>query len=213
MHCCPLCDSEQVSHYHTDKYRAYWQCQRCKLVFVGNDSLLKTEDEKSFYDLHENDIYDERYRRFLSRVADPICSRVPANAQGLDFGCGPGPALAHMLKEAGMQMSLYDIYYFPDEAPLQQQHDFMVSTEVIEHIYDPDTVWKSWLKLVKPGGWIGLMTKMVKDVDAFAKWHYKNDFTHVRFYSRSTFQYLAERDKLELEFIGNDVILLRIPKL
>lgn len=213
MHCCPLCDSDQVRHYHTDKYRAYWQCQRCELVFVGDDFLLKTEDEKSFYDLHENDIYDEGYRRFLSRVADPICSRVPPNAKGLDFGCGPGPALAHMLKEAGMQMSLYDIYYFPDTISLQQQYDFMVSTEVIEHIYNPDTVWKSWLKLVKPGGWIGLMTKMVKDVDAFAKWHYKNDFTHVRFYSRSTFQYLAERDKLELEFIGNDVILLRIPKL
>ncbi|MCA2423427.1 class I SAM-dependent methyltransferase, partial [Vibrio alginolyticus] len=28
-------------------------------------------------------------------------------------------------------------------------------------------------------------------------------------FSRDTFQFLAERDKLELEFIGNDVILLR----
>ncbi|MCE0493564.1 class I SAM-dependent methyltransferase [Vibrio salinus] len=210
---CPLCHSEQVHHYHTDKYRAYWQCQRCELVFVGDDSLLKEKDEKSFYDLHENDIHDERYRRFLSRVAEPICCRVPVKSQGLDFGCGPGPALAHMLEEQGMRMSLYDIYYFPDTAPLRQQYDFMVSTEVIEHIYTPDLVWESWLKLVKPGGWIGLMTKMVKDVDAFAKWHYKNDFTHVRFYSRNTFQYLAERDKLELEFVGNDVILLRVPKL
>ena len=40
-------------------------------------------------------------------------------------------------------------------------------------------------------------------------WHYKNDQTHVVFFSRQTFEYLAERDKLDLEFIGNDVILLR----
>ena len=85
----------------------------------------------------------------------------------------------------------------------------MTATEVIEHLYEPDKVWQQWLNLVKPEGWIGLMTKLVIDVDAFAGWHYKNDPTHVVFFSRQTFQFLAERDKLELEFVGNDVILLR----
>ncbi|MDC0611200.1 class I SAM-dependent methyltransferase [Vibrio sp.] len=210
---CPLCHSDQIHHYHTDKSREYWQCKRCELVFVGSDYLLPEKDEKSFYDLHENDIYDERYRRFLSRVYEPISNRVAADASGLDFGCGPGPALAHMFQESGKQMSLYDIYYYPDVSSLERQYDFMVSTEVIEHIFEPDIVWKSWLKLVKPGGWIGLMTKLVKDVDAFATWHYKSDLTHVRFYSRNTFEYLAERDQLELEFIGNDVILFKVPEL
>jgi len=53
------------------------------------------------------------------------------------------------------------------------------------------------------------MTKMVIDVEAFATWHYKNDLTHVIFFSHATFEYLAERDKLELEFVGKDIILLR----
>lgn len=57
----------------------------------------------------------------------------------------------------------------------------MTATEVIEHLHDPHRVWQQWLNLVKPGGWIGLMTKMVKDLDAFAGWHYKNDLTHVIF--------------------------------
>jgi len=56
------------------------------------------------------------------------------------------------------------------------------------------------------------MTKQVIDLEAFACWHYKYDPTHVTFFSRATFRYLAERDKLELEFIGNDVILLRKPQ-
>lgn len=53
------------------------------------------------------------------------------------------------------------------------------------------------------------MTKLARDVDAFAHWHYKNDPTHVSFFSRETFSFLAERDGLEVEFVGNDVILLR----
>jgi hypothetical protein len=114
-----------------------------------------------------------------------------------------------MLEEAGHTMELYDIYYHPETSVLEKTYDFMTATEVIEHLYHPDKVWQQWLNLVKPKGWIGLMTKLVIDVDAFAGWHYKNDPTHVVFFSRQTFQFLAERDKLELEFIGNDVILLR----
>ena len=49
----------------------------------------------------------------------------------------------------------------------------------------------------------------VIDLEAFACWHYKYDPIHVSFFSPLTFRYLAERDNLELEFIGNDVILLR----
>ena len=126
-----------------------------------------------------------------------------------DDDAGALVKLAQEVEEQGHTMSLYDIYYHPDTEVLERSYDFMTATEVIEHLYEPDKVWQQWLNLVKPEGWIGLMTKLVIDVDAFAGWHYKNDPTHVVFFSRQTFQFLAERDKLELEFVGNDVILLR----
>lgn len=209
MHNCPLCQSLEIQHYYADKRREYLRCQQCELVFVNPDHRLGAKEEKAHYDLHENDPTDEGYRRFLSRVADPILKRIEPNSHGIDFGCGPGPTLSLMLQEQGHTMSLYDIYYHPDTKVLEKSYDFMTATEVIEHLYQPDQVWQQWLNLVKPGGWIGLMTKMVIDVEAFASWHYKNDPTHVVFFSRNTFRYLAERDQLELEFIGNDVILLR----
>ncbi|MDE1515615.1 MULTISPECIES: class I SAM-dependent methyltransferase [Vibrio] len=209
MHSCPLCHSENSQAYFSDPQRRYFQCQQCALVYVDPAQRLSAEREKSFYDLHQNTPTDLGYRRFLSRVAAPMLERVPPQSEGLDFGCGPGPTLSLMLEEAGHRIALYDIFYHPDTAVLHRQYDFMTATEVIEHLHDPHRVWQQWLNLVKPGGWIGLMTKMVKDLDAFAGWHYKNDLTHVIFFSRATFQYLAERDKLELEFIGNDVILLR----
>ncbi|NOH81559.1 class I SAM-dependent methyltransferase [Vibrio sp. RE86] len=209
MHHCPLCQSLDSQHYFEDKRRAYLQCQQCDLVFVNPDQRLDAKAEKAHYDLHENDPNDQGYRRFLSRVADPILERLEPNSHGIDFGCGPGPTLSLMLEEQGHSMALYDIYYHPDSSVLDNAYDFMTATEVIEHLYEPNKVWQQWLNLVKPGGWIGLMTKMVIDVEAFASWHYKNDQTHVVFFSRKTFEYLAERDQLDLEFIGNDVILLR----
>ncbi|MBY8275860.1 class I SAM-dependent methyltransferase [Vibrio fluvialis] len=212
MHSCPLCHSDDIHAYYEDAHRAYLQCQPCQLVFVNPEHRLSAQREKAFYDLHENDPNDAGYRRFLSRVCTPMLERVAPHSQGLDFGCGPGPTLSLMLEEAGYQVALYDIFYHPNEQALATTYDFMTATEVIEHLHDPHRVWQQWLNLVKPGGWIGLMTKMVKDVDAFATWHYKNDLTHVIFFSRHTFEYLAERDQLELEFIGNDVILLRKPQ-
>ncbi len=209
MHTCPLCLHQQTHPYFSDKRRDYLQCGQCALVFVDPSQRLDATTEKAHYDLHENDPSDAGYRRFLSRIADPLAERISPQSHGLDFGCGPGPTLSILLQERGHEMELYDLYYHPDKAVLEHKYDFITATEVIEHLYDPYNVWQQWLNLVKPKGWIGLMTKMVIDVDAFATWHYKNDITHVIFFSRETFQFLAERDKLELEFIGNDVILLR----
>jgi 2-polyprenyl-3-methyl-5-hydroxy-6-metoxy-1,4-benzoquinol methylase len=181
-------------------------------VFAEPDQWLDGEAEKAVYDLHENNPEDEGYRRFLSRVYQPLNERIPANSTGLDFGCGPGPTLSVMFEESGHQVALYDVYYYPDNTPLTQQYDFVTSTEVIEHLYQPAVVWQQWLSLLKPGGWLGLMTKMVKSREAFGTWHYRHDPTHVCFYSRETFIYLAKRDGLALEFIANDVILLRKPQ-
>lgn len=207
--CCPLCAAKETEFYFKDKKRSYLQCSRCDLVFVPQEQLLDAETEKAHYDMHENNPQDQGYRHFLSRLAIPLLERVNTSAKGLDFGCGPGPTLSLILEEAGHSMSVYDIYYQPDTEVLEERYDFMTSTEVIEHLYDPQRIWGLWLNLVKPGGWIGLMTKLVIDKEAFANWHYKNDPTHVCFYSKATFNYLAQRDNLDLEFIGNDVILLK----
>ncbi|MBE4592383.1 2-polyprenyl-3-methyl-5-hydroxy-6-metoxy-1,4-benzoquinol methylase [Vibrio navarrensis] len=209
MPTCPLCQHEHIQPYFVDKHREYLQCKQCHLVFVHPNQRLDAKSEKAHYDLHENNPQDAGYRRFLARIADPLQERIKPQSTGLDFGCGPGPTLSLMMAERGHNMALYDIYYHPQTSVLAEQYDFMTATEVIEHLYQPAQVWQQWLNLVKPGGWIGLMTKMVINVEAFAHWHYKNDPTHVIFFSQATFQFLAERDKLELEFIGKDVILLR----
>jgi cyclopropane fatty-acyl-phospholipid synthase-like methyltransferase len=168
----------------------------------------KTE-EKRIYDLHENDPHDPGYRRFLSRLAEPLLVRLEEGSRGLDFGCGPGPALAMMLEEAGHAMALYDLFYRDDRAVLKDRYDFICATEVIEHLGHPAREVEALLGMLKEGGLLALMTKLVTGPEAFSRWHYIQDQTHICFYSRETFRFLAERYGLKLEFVDRDVIFLR----
>jgi SAM-dependent methyltransferase len=206
---CPLCNGTDVAPYHTDRRRHYLLCGECKLVFVPPAYYLSPAAERAEYDLHRNAVDDAGYRSFLARLADPLLARLPVGAQGLDFGCGPGPALAAMLEEAGCAVRVYDPFYAADESVLMQQYDFICATEVVEHLHHPAAELERLWSLLAPGGWLGVMTKLVRDPEAFASWHYKNDPTHVCFFSRDSWQWWARRYGAGLEFIGADVILLR----
>lgn len=208
---CPLCDFPHSQHYHTDSRRSYWRCLQCQLVFAERASLLAADAELAIYQQHQNDPADTGYRQFLNKLAAPLLQRLePSAQQGLDFGAGPGPTLYLLLQQGGHQVANYDPYFAPDALLLEQQYDFICSTEAIEHFYQPAQEWQLWLQLLKAGGWLGLMTKLRPDQSAdFARWHYKNDPTHVSFFHADTFAWLAARDGFRVEIIGPDVILLQ----
>ncbi len=205
---CPLCKGTQLSPYATDKRRRYLCCDHCALVFVPPACFLGREAERAEYDLHQNDIHDPGYRAFLSRLAQPLSERLAPGARGLDFGCGPGPALAQILRQGGFQVALYDSFYLPDTSVLDAQYDFICATEVVEHLHRPGLELARLWTLLRPGGWLGVMTKLVRDKAAFARWHYKNDPTHVCFFSVDTWRWWAQQHGASLTIIGADVILL-----
>jgi 2-polyprenyl-3-methyl-5-hydroxy-6-metoxy-1,4-benzoquinol methylase len=172
---------------------------------------LSREAERAEYDLHQNAIDDPGYRDFLSRLAAPLTERLAPGAHGLDFGCGPGPALAQLLREAGFEMSLYDSFYLPDEGALAAHYDFICATEVVEHLHLPGEELARLWSMLEPGGVLGVMTKLVRDQAAFVRWHYKNDPTHVCFFSEETWHWWARVRGASLSIIGTDVILLERP--
>lgn len=206
---CPLCQALGAQHYAEDQRRRYSHCSQCGLVFVTSDQQLSSEAEKAVYDQHQNSPDDQNYRRFLSRLTDPLLERLKPASQGLDFGCGPGPTLSVMMAEQGHQMAVYDLYYADNPLALQGQYDFITSTEVVEHLANPgQELTRLWAMLAN-GGYLGLMTKLATDKASFTRWHYKNDPTHISFFSRATFNYLAKVWGASLEIIGADVIILR----
>ncbi|MFV8783081.1 class I SAM-dependent methyltransferase [Microbulbifer sp. SA54] len=208
---CPLCRGA-AQPYHQDKFRSYNQCAECALVFVPSDFWLSGDDEKAYYDLHENSESDAGYRKFLNRCAEPLLAVLPPHASGLDFGCGPAPLLAQMLSDAGHSVSVYDHFYCNDAATLEGQYDFVVSTEVVEHLTQPRVELERLWGLIKPGGLLALMTKLVISRERFANWHYIRDPTHIIFFSETTFRWLAAAFGAGLEFAAPDVVFLRKPK-
>ncbi len=205
---CPLCSSKDLDSFFEDKKRIYLRCSCCKLVFVPKRYWLGAEDEKATYDLHENDAQDQGYRQFLSRLSTPLLKKLGPKQKGLDFGCGPGPTLSAILEDRGQQVDLYDPFYYNDPSVFCKKYDFICATEVVEHLHDPNKEFEVLFKMLKRNGWLSIMTKLVIDQHAFRQWHYIRDMTHICFYSRSTFSYLAQRFHAELTFVAKDVILL-----
>lgn len=208
---CPLCQSS-TRKCHEDKRRAYFSCPKCFAVHVPVTYHLTADAEKAEYDKHENHAEDAGYRQFLSRFSGPLCERIPSSSVGLDFGCGPGPVLSLMLEEKGHAMSLYDVFYYPNEAALQQDYDFITATEVVEHLSNPVKVLDGLWAMLRPGGVLGVMTKRVIDTQAFKTWHYKNDPTHIVFFHEHTLSFIAERWGCEMELVGSDVVFFNKPR-
>lgn len=204
---CPLCHGDKDSLYYKDKRGEYRLCSTCALVFVLPNVYLNAEDEKKRYDLHTNSSDDLGYRKYLTKVLNPVLERVAKNAFGLDFGSGPGPTLSKMFEENGCRMNVYDHFYAKDEAVLEQSYDFITSTEVIEHLYDPKSVLDRIMSMLKAQGILALLTQVYPSKDDFASWYYKNDPTHVCFFSIETMRYLEKKYDARLDILGNEIFI------
>lgn len=205
--CCPLCEHGEITLFCRDKRRSYYHCAECDLVFVSPRDFLSPQHEKLVYDQHQNCPEDFGYRNFLSRLFEPLQQQLAPQCCGLDFGSGPGPTLSLMFAEAGHEVAIFDYFYANDPQVWEREYDFISASEVVEHLHRPRfELERLWMHL-RSGGVLGVMTKMVIDVEAFAQWHYKNDPTHVTFFSPATFAWLAGYWKASVQFVGADVVI------
>jgi SAM-dependent methyltransferase len=205
---CPLCGGAALP-FACVHSRDYFSCDGCGLAFVAPWQRPEPAAERARYDTHRNDPADPGYRAFLGRLAEPLAARLPPGATGLDYGSGPGPALSLMLEERGFRMRIFDPFYAPDPAPLLRTYDFITCTEVAEHFFDPATEFARLHDLLRPGGWLGVMTLLLDgDID-FAAWWYVRDPTHVCFYRPRTMQWLADRHGWSYEPLPQGVSLFR----
>ena len=208
---CPLCDRSDCRLYWQGKNpaRDYYHCQNCDLIFVPPRFHLCSEEERKIYDLHENDPHDEYYRNFLGKLFKPMAALLSQHSKGLDFGSGPGPTLSKIFIEHGHNCAIYDKFYANDTSVLDECYDFISSTEVVEHLVNPKEVFALFFALTKQSkGPVGVMTKLhPQDLKSFENWHYKNDPTHITFYSHLSMMTLAKQYHRELQILGNDVII------
>lgn len=208
---CPLCLADVEPPTLRVSSGSYHHCTQCDLVFLAPTQRLDRAAEHAFYLTHENDIHDPRYRKFLAQLSVPMMQRLKPGAQGLDFGAGPGPALAAMFNESGFPTAIHDPAFAPETAVLEDEYDFITCTEVVEHLHEPRTELTLLNRILKHGGRLGIMTELRPSIEAFDDWYYHRDPTHVCFYSKATMQWIGKFFGWEPELLEKRVILFYKP--
>ena len=187
---CGLCEGEQLSERQLKGSLCYADCTHCGLITLDPHNRLHPKDEEERYRLHQNSPEDPRYREFLSRAVDPLLIHLSPGMVGLDYGCGPGPAISVMLGALGFVVDDYDPFFSP--ISLRAQYDFIICTETIEHFCDPRKEFDQISRLIRPGGRVVLMTEVYSEQIEFEQWWYIKDPTHVSLYRAETLKWIAD---------------------
>ena len=208
---CHICDKPTKSFTHEKTGITYYYCEACEYIFKSSECYQDLAVQKERYNLHENDETDPGYQAYFKRFLDFILPLVGKPKTALDFGCGRTSLLASLLKKEGIDCDYYDPIYHPDTLDENKKYELIVSTEVFEHLHQPREVFESLLKRLEEGGYLALQTQFhPNNEEAFKKWYYHQDPTHIVFFTAHTFRVLCEA--YGVEFIsdnGKNMVLIR----
>lgn len=206
---CRVCREGELRDFAIIDQRRYERCSACLATLVALEDLPGPETELQHYLHHENDVDDPGYRRFASKLVEPLASALPDGAVGLDYGCGTGPIAAAMLRERGFEVELFDPFFAPNESALERTYDFILCSEVVEHFHQPAEEFDKLAGLLRRGGTLGIMTCFQVNDEDFGGWHYRRDPTHVTFYREETLRYVAAQRGCKCEVPVKDVVLMQ----
>ena len=205
---CRLCEHDMV-YYDSARQRDYYRCPQCDSIQLKTSQILSRELEEKVYLTHHNDVKDPHYQAFVSPITNYILNHFSPTDKGMDFGAGTGPVITEMLKSKKYLVTLYDPFFYPNETLLSRNYHYIFACEVIEHFNQPKQSFDQLYYLLRPGGsWI-FMTNIFNDQIDFQRWHYKNDETHVIFYTKKTFEYIKEHYQLDELIIQNRLIVFK----
>jgi len=206
---CALCKRD-AQLFETIKTKYYYRCVYCDAIQLHPNHYLTREEEQAFYGTHNNDVHDPGYQKFVSPIVNSVFQHYNPNHQGLDYGAGTGPVITKMLTDKGYNMTLYDPFFWKDNAVLNQNYDFIVCCEVVEHFHNPHKEFLQLKELLKEMGSLFLMTAIYHDEIDFKKWFYKNDPTHVFFYTVKTFETIQRMYNFKSLHVNHRLIQLSL---
>ena len=208
---CPLCAGPVSERFDEKTARRYRWCRRCDLVSVHPDDRVTRSSEIGRYLEHDNGHHQSGYVRMLSRFLDravkPWCG---SGASLLDYGCGYSPVLSSIARGRGYSVRSWDPYFLPDNSALQASYDVIVACEVIEHIAEPGRALAAMRELLEPGGILAVRSSLHPDSwEAFFRFWYIRDRTHVSYFSEQTVRFAAEHFGFTVVELDDPVWVLR----
>ncbi len=192
MHC-PVCRSQTERFDDAQMQCTTYRCPQCRLMFKDAACCPDETTELKKYLEHDNSLENEGYVQMFESFIDwtlTSLDRPPRSV--LDYGSGPEPVLAELLRRRGFSVQIYDKYFAPTPPKAGETFDLITCTEVIEHTADPLAFLRTLLAHLNVGGYVSLMTLFhADDLDAYLSWWYRRDPTHLCFFTPTTFETLA----------------------
>ncbi|MEA3493866.1 MAG: class I SAM-dependent methyltransferase [Candidatus Margulisiibacteriota bacterium] len=190
---CKICSNTTAIIYDGQYDQNYYYCNNCDFIFLDENKILSPDQEKKEYSFHQNNFENEGYvnmfREFIDKAINPHKAKIKT---ALDFGSGPGPVLAELLRKEGFKTDVYDKYFAPEKVYLDKKYDLITATEVFEHLKDPLETLKLLKSLLNKDGIIAITTLFHPNNDEeFKKWWYRRDSTHIAFYTPKTIERIA----------------------
>lgn len=199
---CKICGSEDlriiIKKTKRNSYN-YFVCNNCDAIFIDENNILLEDSEVERYKVHNNSYNDKSYRDYFHNFICYIDEFIDKRAKILDFGSGPEPVLAKVLKEYNFDIDIYDKFFHKNDSFKNKFYDVVISTEVFEHLKNPLEVFNLLISRLNQNGYLIIMTNFhPKNEDDFLNWWYVRDPTHITFYSKNTFEYIANKFKLKI---------------
>jgi pseudouridine kinase len=224
---CIFCDNAEIRSFSV-REKLYHRCPACGGIFLDRSQLLSSEAEKARYALHENTLENDGYRMYLENCIDEILGFgllgeywSPARTI-LDWGSGPEPSLVRLLASRGHDARGYDPYFAPDVPLEPETADMITCIEVAEHFTSPQEDFARASAYLAKGGFFAVRTGLLKyhgDVpytddseieNFFSSWWYREDPTHISFYTERALVAATARARLTLAgFASKDIAILR----
>lgn len=207
---CKICGGSTSAYYDKRIQATFHWCSVCDFIFKDEKDLIDVKKEKAIYDAHQNSLEDQKYVAYLDKfIQKGVLPYVKEGSKGLDYGSGPTPVLKHILSTVyHYEMLGYDLFYEDAKENLKQTFDFLVSTEVIEHIKEPISIFQTFYRLLQPGGVLALMTLLhPSNSEELLDWHYTRDRSHISLFSMKTLETVAKITGFKVIFTDHHRII------
>ncbi|NOX15806.1 MAG: class I SAM-dependent methyltransferase [Epsilonproteobacteria bacterium] len=198
---CKVCDNTTKTLEDKAQKKIYHYCPNCQAIILDKSFIVDKNRENSQYNNHNNSFESSGYVKMFEDYLDYFWGDLKKHNKqnSLDFGSGPGPVLAQILQNRGINADIYDKFYQPNKIYENKKYNLITSTEVFEHLQNPFEILTIFKKHLKKGGLIAIMTLFHdNNKENFLKWWYRRDPTHILFYTPKTFEVLAKMCGLKI---------------
>lgn len=207
---CIYCKTPSELFETCDDGDKYYHCPKCSLYFAEANIFPAREEEKERYSQHNNNKNDPGYLKYLKNSTIFLQEYLKPEFKGLDFGCGPGPAMKEALSDLNKNIESFDPYFNNDKKLLDSKYDFITCIEAAEHFYKPSEVFQTINTLMKSGSLLNIRTEFYDNQFSLDSWWYRKDPTHVCFYNDNFFEKLAKKMNWKIiESDQNNMILFQ----